>query len=256
MAFRTVEQYNDDKYRFKFVIQNDNESQDVIFLYQSHKDMLVADVHYVISGEYTGYVHCTGDGCPVCALKRDDGKDLIRKQTKIFIPVYNIGKDTIEFWDRSYNQGFVAQLDRDVFSRYPNPSEYVFKITRHGAYRSTDTRYDIRAVANNTLISYEAILAKFNATMPEYYENIVKSASVSELNEMLKSRGTDNSTVSQEYVPIPRAGYQSSIPNTFVNASEALGGSSDTDETSDSDDPILSKFDDKDDDGELPDPVF
>lgn len=244
MAFKSVEEFNEDRYRNLFRLTDDKESVDVIFLYQSKKDMLVADVHYVKSSEYSGYVHCIGQGCPAC-------KKGIRVQTKLFIPIYNISKDAIEFWDRSMNQGFVSQLDRDIFDKFPNPSEYVFKITRHGEYRDTATRYDIQAVGRNAVMPYAQILAKFQATMPEYYENIVKTVSISELTEMLQSQGADNAVVTQDYVPVPRAGYQSSIPNTYVNATDVVGNS-DT-----SDDPILSEFDDGDDgDSDLPEATF
>ena len=252
MAFKTVEQFMDDKYRNKFVIQQDKESADVVFLYQSYRDMLVADVHYIKTDNYSGYVHCCGNGCPVCALKKADGSQVIRTQTKIFIPVYNISKDVIEFWDRTPK--FEQQFKQEVFDHYPNPSEYVFKVIRHGAAGDINTRYEIRAVGKNTVpgMSYAEILAKFNATFPDYYDNIVKAFSISELAEMLQSQATSTSTVTQDYVPVPRSGYQSSIPNTYVNAADAVGTST----TSDSDDAILSEFDDESDDSELPEPTF
>ena len=216
MAFKSVEQFNDERYRNLFKIPDDGGSADVVFLYQRKADMLVADVHYVKSSNYSGYVHCIGNGCPAC-------KKGIRVQTKLFIPVYNVTKDAIEFWDRNMNSGFLSQLDRDVFDNFPNPSEYVFKVTRHGGYKDKETRYDIVAVGKNSSMPYERIMAKFNATMPDYYENIVKSVSLSELTEMLQASGFDNSAPIPDYVPVPRAGYQSSIPDTFVNAADAVG---------------------------------
>jgi len=216
MAFKTVEQFNDERYHGKFRIPDDGGSQDVIFLYQRKADMLVADAHYIKSSQYSGYVHCIGTGCPAC-------KKGIRVQTKLFIPVYNIASGAIEFWDRNMNSGFLTQLDRDIFDKFSNPSEYVFRITRHGGYKDQETRYDIVAVGKNSVMSYEQILAKFNATMPDYYENIVKSVSINELTDMLQTAGNDNSDSIPDYVPVPRAGYQSSIPDTFVSASAAVG---------------------------------
>ena len=256
MGFMSVEDYNEEKYRNLFRLTADGESADVIFLYKSKRDLLRADVHYIISDTYTGYVHCLGQGCPVCAVKKADGSQLIRRQPKLFIPVYNIYKNggVIEFWDRAYNNGFVEQLDREVFNVSPNPSECVFKITRKGGYKDNNTRYSFVAVGRNAVASYEQILEKFNATMPAYYETIVKSFSASELTEMVQSASRRNAPASSmmDYVPTPRAGYQSSIPNTYVNASEALGGK---DESSDND-AILSEFDNNDGDEPLPDPVF
>ena len=237
MAFKSVEQFNDERYHNLFRIAGDGESVDVIFLYQSKKDMLVADVHYVKSSDYTGYVQCCGAGCPACSKG-------IRVQNKLFIPVYNISKGVIEFWDKTLS--LQNQLNRDVFDRFPNPSEYVFRITRHGGYKDVNTRYDIVAVGRNSIMSYSQILAKFNSKMPDYYENIVKDYSISDLSRMLMTQGSGASEVTQDYVPIPRAGYQSSIPDTYVNVADAVEPATDT-----------SMIDDfSDDDGELPDPVF
>lgn len=221
MAFKSIVDYNKERYSGKFILSSDNTSVDVIFLYQSKADMLIADVHYLKSSEGSGYVHCLGTGCPVCAVKKADGTPAIRIQTKIFVPIYNIQSGEIEFWDRG--QEFEHQLDSDVFDKgYSNPSEYIFRITRHGAYKSRETRYDIIPIAKNTLISYADILAKFNAKMPDYYENIVKSKTYADLTRMLQNRGADNSGINPEYVPIPRAGYQPSIPNTYVDAAAAV----------------------------------
>ena len=256
MAFKSVEEFKEERYPNVFRMMSDGETADVIFLYHSKRDMLVGDAHYIRSTEYTGYVECPGAGCSICALRKPDGKQMIRPQTKIFIPLYNINKGKIEFWDRSYNEGFVNQLDRDIFNdNYADPSEYVFRITRHGDYKDQKTRYDIVAVGRNTKFPYDAILAKFNAKMPDYYENIVKCFTIPELANMVasvtQSRSSASAPVTQEYIPVPRAGYASSIPDTYVNAADAVGDI-DSDIANDS---ILSEFDDNDGD-ELPDPGF
>ena len=212
MAFKSVEEFNDNRYHNLFRLINDGEYADVVFLYQSMKDMLVAQAHYIKSSEYSGYVHCCEAGCPAC------GKN-IRVQTKLFIPVYNVAKNTIEFWDRTMK--FEPQLERDVFNRYPNPSELVFRVTRHGVPNDINTTYSIIAVGRNTLGSYQAILDKFNAKMPDYYSNIIRDVSVSELSSMLQSSDSDTASM-PEYTPIPRAGFQTSIPDTYVGASEAV----------------------------------
>lgn len=179
MAFKTVKSYNEEKFGGLFVLKNDGDTADVIFLYQSPEDVLVADVHYLKSGEYSGYAHClSGKNCPACVKG-------IRVQTKLFIPVFNIQANEIQFFDRTMR--FEPQLQKDVFSRYPNPSEYVFRITRHGEAGSVDTTYEIVAVGKNTYKSYSQILAENNATMPEYYENICRSLSAAEMQDLLVS---------------------------------------------------------------------
>lgn len=176
MAFKTVKSYNEEKFGDFFLLRNDKDSADVIFLYEGAEDVLVADVHYLKSSSYSGYAHCCGAGCPACERG-------IRTQTKLFIPLYNLTTGKIEFFDRTMR--FEPQLQQDVFSRYPNPSEYVFRIVRNGAAGSVDTTYSIVAVGKNTQFPYSAILAANNATMPEYYNNICRDLTVAEMRQML-----------------------------------------------------------------------
>ena len=242
MAFKSVEEFNDNRYHNLFRLINDGEYADVVFLYQSMKDMLVAQAHYVKSSEYSGYVHCCEAGCPACSKN-------IRVQTKLFVPVYNIKKDAIEFWDRTIK--FEPQLEKDVFSRFPNPSEFVFRITRHGVPNDINTVYSIEAVGKNTLGSYQSILEKFSAKMPDYYSNIIRDVSVPELASMLQ--GGDAAGSMPEYTPIPRAGYQSSIPDTYVGTSEAVTTYTEPEEAPAVPDTFENIADDIDD---LPEPTF
>lgn len=239
MAFKSVTEFNDNRYHNLFRLVNDGEYADVVFLYQSMKDMLVAQAHYIKSSEYSGYVHCCEAGCPACAKN-------IRVQTKLFIPVYNITKNAIEFWDRTMK--FEPQLERDVFNKFANPSEFVFRITRHGIPNDINTTYSITAVGRNTLGTYQDILAKFNATMPDYYSNIIREVSVADLSSMLQSSDS-NTTAMSEYTPIPRAGYQTSIPDTYVGASDAVTVNTEPATVTDISDSIG-------DDDDLPDPTF
>lgn len=226
MAFKSVEQFNDDRYHGMFRLVDNKDNADVVFLYRGKQDELVAEAHYIKSATYSGYVHCCGENCPAC-------KKGIRVQTKIFVPLYNLKqitvngpqkKDTIEFWDRSIK--FDLQLDNDVFSKCPNPSEYVFNISRVGAAGDINTIYNIRLAAKNTIGNYDAILAKFQVKMPDYFSTIIRDVTPEELSALLQ--GEPDTTELPEYTPIPRAGYQSSIPNTFVNASEAVDVPSET----------------------------
>ena len=188
MAFKSLTTYNAEKFRNFFVLRNDGEFADVIFMYRNVEDVLVADVHYIKSAEYTGYVHCCGVGCPACAKN-------IRVQTKLFIPVYNIQAKEIQFFDR--NTTFENQLNQDVFSKFPNPCDYVFRITRHGAYRDVNTTYNITAVGRNTSMSYDSILQSLNVQLPDYYKTVCMEYSSAELDSMLNS--ASSSSVSSEY---------------------------------------------------------
>ena len=198
MAFKSMEQFNEERYGNFLTLPNDRDYADVIFLYQSKADVLMADVHYIKSAEYSGYAHCCGVGCPACAYPTKDGKG-IRVDSKLFIPLYNITANRIQFWDRSTR--FDVQLASDVFSKFPNPSEYVFRITRHGEAFSRDTRYEIQAVGKNTSMPYAKILADFNIKLPDYYSTIVKELSIAEMSSMLSSPSDSAAAV------VPRDAY-------------------------------------------------
>lgn len=152
-----------------FRLSYDGDYADVIFLYQSIDDMLVHDVHYIKSPSYTGYSKCTGEDCPECKA----GNKLLYK---IFVPLYNVAEDRIQFWERSKLFGSIAS--RDIFDKFPNPSDFVFRITRHGELGDFNTSYEIRAVAKNTLYGprdgYQGLLDKFNVSFPEHYSSIIR----------------------------------------------------------------------------------
>lgn len=211
MAFRKVSEYNEEKYGNFFLLRNDGDSAEVVFLYGSLDDVLVADVHYIKSDEYTGYVHCCGKGCPACAND-------IRIQEKLFIPVYNITEGKIQFFDRS--KRFDAQLQEQVFQRFPNPSAYVFTITRHGAARDVNTTYDIRVTGTNST-PLEQILRDNNASLPDYYSVICKEVSSLELSRMLEKHGPSSNGSSYsstadlpDYSVTPRGTGTNNIPNS------------------------------------------
>lgn len=197
MAFKKMEDHDremEKKYENSFLLRNDGDFQDVIILYQSYDDVLIADAHYIKSDEYTGYVHCIGNHCPACAKG-------LQIRSKLFIPLYNISQNRIQFWDR--NLRFENQLNRDVFSRYPNPSEIVFRITRHGDAGDMNTTYDIRAVGRNSFMSYGDVLKGANATFPDYYDNICKEVDEGKLNKLLSTSSSGNTSSYVDYNDIP-----------------------------------------------------
>lgn len=179
MGFKTVEQYNDDKYKGLFILENDGDFEDVIFLYRNSNEVLVADTHYIKSPEYSGYVHCQGRGCPACEKN-------IRIQTKLFIPLYIVRTGEVVFFDRSIR--FESQLQEQVFANAANPSEYVFRITRHGRKGDINTSYDIRMIANNNVKSYEEICSEANISFPDYFETICRDIDSATLSTMLTAK--------------------------------------------------------------------
>lgn len=209
MAFKAINDYNEARFGGLFVLRDDGDSSEVVFLYRSAQDCLVADTHYIKSADYSGYVHCCGRGCPACSQG-------IRVQTKIFIPLYDIKNDRILFWDRSIR--FEHQLQNDVFSKFPNPCDYVFRITRKGAAGDINTVYEITAIARNTNMPYDAILAKHNIKFPEAYESICRDIPATELSRMIAAKPTTIGTSTEsigmpEYQITPRPAYNASVSN-------------------------------------------
>lgn len=199
MAFKKLNEYVEEKQGAFFALPNDGDSADVIFLYRSTDDVLVADVHYISSKNFNGYAHCLGDNCPACNYPTKSGRG-IRKQSQLFIPLYNITKRKVEFWDRTPR--FEQVLHQSVFKNYPNPSEYVFRVTRHGQPRDPATRYEIRATSRNADYSYDQILADFNMTMPDSYSMVCKELTYTEMQNYLTSDAPTD-LPDYGYVPVP-----------------------------------------------------
>ena len=197
MAFKSFDQYQEDKNGDFFVLPNDGDYADVVFLYRSTKDVLIADVHYINTATYKGYVHCCGAGCPACT----HGENGIRVQQKMFIPLYNCTKKKIEFWDRT--PFFEQVLQTSVFKGFPDPSVCIFRITRHGMAGSRDTKYEIIAKFKNPM-TYEQILANNNITLPEGYSRICKEMSAAELSQALNAPASVDGLADYSYTPVPR----------------------------------------------------
>lgn len=221
MGFKSLDNYLADKNKDFFILPNDKDYAEVVFLYRSRQDVLVADVHYIKTPEYSGYVHCCGKGCPACAKG-------LRVEPKFFVPLFNYKSNKIEYWDRTRTPYFERQLEGDVLSKFPNPSEWVFRITRNGAAGSRDTRYTIVAVGKNSTLPYDRILADHGMTLPDGYSAVCRDYTAAELNDLLNAT-TAVPTTEYGYVPTPRAAateYQpasTSIPEPVSITPPAFG---------------------------------
>lgn len=208
MAFKSMVEYNDDRYGNMFMLRNDGDYADVIFLYHSRNDVMMAPTHYIKSDTSNGYVQCLGQNvCPAC-------KRGIRVDNKLFIPLYDIASDSVLFWDRSTR--FFQVLDNSVFQKVPDPSEFVFRITRHGASGDRNTRYEITVIAHNNQISYDEILSKFNIKFPEFYNTVCADWSVEDYESHLSpARKDDDVDVDSmpEYKISPRGVIATSEPD-------------------------------------------
>lgn len=222
MGFKSMAEYTDEKFGNWFRLQNDGDYADVIFLYRGTSDVMMADTHYIKADGYSGYVTCCGKGCPACAKQ-------IRVQPKLFIPLYvvdvsdpNSACNRIQFWDRTMR--FQPQLLNDVLRSYPNPADFVFRITRHGAAGDINTTYDIRAIMNNSNpdTSYDAICSRFGVVFPDYYNTICKDVDKFELGNMMTTSNpgtgySGNNYGSGGYNAVPRGGASGgTIPGTSI----------------------------------------
>lgn len=178
MAFKKLKDYNEQRFQNLFLLRNDGDYADVVFLYEGEDDVMVVDAHYIKSADGSGYVQCLGRGCPACEKN-------IRVQNKLFIPLYNINEDSVQFWDR--NTRFEQVLMDRVFRVVDRPCDYVFRITRHGAAGSIDTTYEIKAKAVNDQYPMSSILADKKIALPDHYNSICRDVTREDLASMLSS---------------------------------------------------------------------
>lgn len=220
MAFKKMTEYNEEKFGNFFRLVNDKDWADVIFLYRSTQDVLVGKMHYVKTPDYSGYVQCLERGCPACA-------DGIRTQDRLLIPMLVIGNSDpdfngpkVQFFDRSMR--FQPQLMQDVFRMYPNPSEMIFRIVRHGTAGNVDTYYTIQAVQTvpESYGSYDKILADYNLRFPESYDLVCKDCSAFELRSMLNAPRDGGAAPASNYGAVPR-GSSYGAASTAVTAPQA-----------------------------------
>lgn len=213
MAFKSMKSFEEDRFGYFLRLASDEESVNAVFLYHNTDEVLMADVHYINSKSYKGYVHCCGDGCPACQKG-------IRVQQKLFVPVLlfadlnkeSYSENTVLFWDRTIN--FNRQLQQDVFRRYDCPEDYIFRITRHGGYRDLKTTYSIIAKMNCNSNTVDDTLKAMGVSFPDYYENVVKSVGAADLYDML------NETVDKsndKYMPSENFNYEVKPRKTYVD---------------------------------------
>lgn len=148
--------------KWAFRLNNDGDQSDVIMLLRTKEDLRAGQFHYISE---KGYIECSDSNCEWCNRG-------IRQQAAVFIPVYDIARDRLFFWQRSLH--FIHKLN-EHFDNYSNFSEVVFKITRHGEYRSITTTFEVQPWAKNTVKSYEEIYDEWHNCIPEFYKNILVS---------------------------------------------------------------------------------
>ena len=148
--------------KWEFRLNDDGDWSDVIMLIRTKEDIRAGQFHYTPE---QGYIVCDDDNCEWC----NKG---IRKQSAMFIPMYDIAQNRLFFWRRSLR--FIYDLDKH-FNVYSDISEIVFKITRHGEPKSFTTTYEVQPWAKNTVKAYEEIYDEWHNRIPKFYKNILVS---------------------------------------------------------------------------------
>lgn len=225
MAFKSMKEYTEERTGDFFLLRNDGDFADVVFLYRDYNDVMAASVHYIKSADYSGYVHCQGRGCPACARN-------IRVQNKLFIPMYvfainNEPVNKVAFWDR--NVRFNQTLMDSVFTNYPNPSTYIFRITRRGAAGDMNTTYDI-VIQGISTTTYSDLLKSCGLEFPDSYSMVCKDVPITEMNRMFNSSSSAPASGASDlpsYSVIPRSAPAAAItppPMSAVPGVEFSGG--------------------------------
>jgi hypothetical protein len=105
----------------------------------------------------------------------------------------------------------------DVFKNYPNPSGFIFRITRYGVPNDRGTRYTINVLEENLVGSYENIMTKYKISLPESYDIICKDYSATELRRILLQQTSQNVSPRPSYGATPRPALQSNAVPPDVN---------------------------------------
>jgi len=233
-GFKSSQNYRREKHGKMLVLSADRNYVEAIIMYKSAADIMVADTHYIRSDEYDGYVLCLGRGCPACNHVTPNGNKGIRIQPKLFVPMYVLNKNgepllnsegqplvddegnpkhgEIQFFDRSAKWEDLV-LQPQVMTKFPNPSEFVIRMTRNGLPGDMDTKYVFQAVYTNNVKSYDEICAEEGITFPEHFHSICKDVDATTMQRWLSSANSPSQSVPVGDMPAYAATPRGTLPN-------------------------------------------
>lgn len=129
-----------------FKLTDDGDVARVQFLYKGYGDLDVFACHTIQTGEtykngnpVERYVDCKRDyddpvdACPFCASG-------MKVKPVMYVSMYDHNDKKVKIWERG--RKFRDKLDA-MFNRYPNLSEMVFEIERHGKKGDQQTTYEV-----------------------------------------------------------------------------------------------------------------
>ena len=137
-----------------FSLKNDKDTARIRLLYNGAEDIEGFTVHRVKVGDYERPVNCLAedngplDACPFCVAN-------IKKQARVFIPVYDEADNAVKFWERPNN--FYGKLT-GLCSRYPNIVSQLFEVERRGEAGYQKTDYDFYPIGSKDDTTIEDLL--------------------------------------------------------------------------------------------------
>lgn len=126
-----------------FQLKDDGDTESVRFMFEDEEQLsnYIYNTHKVTVGKSkfpNKHVNCLRsyndpiDDCPLCAAGE-------RSAVRVFIPVYNINADEVQFFDRP--KAYIAKLQK-LMARYKDFPSHIFDIERNGAKGDQQTTYD------------------------------------------------------------------------------------------------------------------
>lgn len=127
-----------------FKLADDGDIARVQFLYSSYDELDAFAVHKVkLEGQqYDRMVNCLRDydesidNCPLCAAG-------YKVEPALILSMYDHNDSKIKIWQRGKT---FRKIIESKFNRYPNLSDMVFEIERHGKARDQKTTYELIAM--------------------------------------------------------------------------------------------------------------
>lgn len=120
-------------------LSNDGDVARIQFLYGNYNELDTFACHKVKIGEKDRYVSCNRnyddplDACPFC----QQGLPI---KPVMMLSMYDHNDGKVKIWERG--KTFIKKM-QSLFNRYPDLSNHVFEIERHGAKGDNKTTYDI-----------------------------------------------------------------------------------------------------------------
>lgn len=188
-------------------LQNDGDVARVQFMYENYSDFTdIFACHKVKIDGKDRYVDCKRnydsplDDCPLCAAG-------VAVSPVMMLTMYDHADGKIKIWERG--KTFRKKME-GLFNRYPNLSNMVFEIERHGAKGDNKTTYDIYPITDAEPVDLSEL------ERPEFVGSFILDKTPDEMVTYLNTGEfpqTNNNTTdanrrnfNQESAPVSRRG--------------------------------------------------